>query len=675
MGLRDRVPPALVLLLLAPAVGELLSGSAPPREYFSPLSFALLTALYGCGALLVREAKIRWGKGVGSLLLLGASYGVVEEGVMTASWFNPAWPDLGALGVFGRWLGVNWVWAVELSIYHAVVSVAVPILLVELAYPGRRGESWLGGWWLRVVALTFSLDVILGLFLFIRVTGYTPHPAEMLFALAVAFLLSAAAYRLRRGWVAVLPFDNRSASQDDTYFVDGIHDDILTQLSKVSGMRVISRTSVEQFRDTKLPIKSIAEQLGVAQILEGGVQRAGDRVRVTVQLIDANTDAHLWAENYDRELTAANIFAIQSEVATAIAAALKATLTADEKARVEAVPTRNLEAWEAYQLGKQRIAKRTSAALADAERFFHKSIDLDPTFALAHVGLADALILQTQYSGKPSEGTLAEADRALSQALRLDPDLGEAWASSASIAKQRDQFDRAESQYRKAIELNSNYATAHQWLSGLLLWSGRIAEALGHAKEAVRLDPLSAIVNASLGDVLEGAGRFADAETYYRRAVAIDPAMAGGYARIGTLDAYALNRLAEAVPFVKSAETLDPGDPENAILRAAVLIDLGDVSEAIRLIEDVVHRWPDTSWIQSTTAPIHATAGNWKAAIQFARQALEIDPRDGNAVYLLAIADLKNGDVSMARRVTRRRIRICSHLSRPRLTDRITPVL
>ena len=183
----------------------------------------------------------------------------------------------------------------------------------------------------------------------------------------------------------MLPFDNRSKLEDDVFFVDGIYDDILTQLSKVSGMRVISRTSVEQFRGTKLPIKNIAEQLGVAQVLEGGVQRAGDRVRVTVQLIDANTDAHLWAENYDRELTAANIFAIQSEVATAtrtsggtvareltaanifaiqsevataIAAALKATLTADEKMRLSAIPTQNLEAWEAYQIGKQRMAAR-----------------------------------------------------------------------------------------------------------------------------------------------------------------------------------------------------------------------------------------------------------------------------------------------------------------------------
>ena len=139
--------------------------------------------------------------------------------------------------------------------------------------------------------------------------------------------------------IAVLPFENRSRESDDAFFVDGIHDDILTQLSKVSALRVISRTSVEQFRDTKLPMKAIADQLGVTKILEGGVQRAGDRVRINVQLIDAATDAHLWAENYDRELTAANIFAIQSEVAAAIAGALEGLADRRrEQARVECDP-------------------------------------------------------------------------------------------------------------------------------------------------------------------------------------------------------------------------------------------------------------------------------------------------------------------------------------------------
>jgi hypothetical protein len=200
VGIRDRIPPALVLLLLAPAIGELLSGSSPPAEYFTPFSLTILTALYGGGALLAREIKIRWRKGVGSLLLLGASYGVVEEGVMVASWFNPNWPDLGMMGVFGRWLGVNWVWAVDLTIYHAIVSITVPVLLVELAYPERRGEPWLGGKWFYAIATVFALDVLFGLFLFSRVTAYSPNPLHILLALIIASAFFIAAKRLRRGW-------------------------------------------------------------------------------------------------------------------------------------------------------------------------------------------------------------------------------------------------------------------------------------------------------------------------------------------------------------------------------------------------------------------------------------------------------------------------------------------
>jgi hypothetical protein len=200
VGIRDRIPPALVLLLLAPAIGELLSGSSPPAEYFTPFSLTILTALYGGGALLAREIKIRWRKGVGSLLLLGASYGVIEEGVMVASWFNPNWPDLGMMAIFGRWLGVNWVWAVDLTIYHALVSITVPILLVELAYPERRGEPWLKGKWLPTIAILFTLDVLFGLFLFNRVTEYTSNPLHILLALIIASTFFIVAKRPRRAW-------------------------------------------------------------------------------------------------------------------------------------------------------------------------------------------------------------------------------------------------------------------------------------------------------------------------------------------------------------------------------------------------------------------------------------------------------------------------------------------
>ena len=168
-------------------------------------------------------------------------------------------------------------------------------------------------------------------------------------------------------------------------------------------------------------------------ILEGGVQRAGDRVRINVQLIDAGTDAHLWAESYDRELTAANIFAIQSEVAAAIAGALKATLTAGEKARVNAVPTQNLEAWENYQLGRQRLAKRTSTGFTEAERYFRKAIELDPNFALAYSGLADSLAVSLDYTDAPRAATLERAQAAVDAALNLDPGLADAWASAGLI--------------------------------------------------------------------------------------------------------------------------------------------------------------------------------------------------------------------------------------------------
>ena len=361
--------------------------------------------------------------------------------------------------------------------------------------------------------------------------------------------------------MAVLPFENRSREADDAYFVDGIHDDILTQLSKVSALRVISRTSVERFRESKLSLQQIAQQLGVRSILEGGVQRAGDRVRINVQLIDATTDAHMWAETYDRELVAANIFAIQSELAAAIADALKASLTPSEQARAKRVPTQNLEAWEAYQLGRQRMAKRTSAALTDAEQFFRKATNLDPKFALAWTGLADTFYLQTLYAGRSPDAGLRDAEQAATKALELDPNLAEAWTSAAGIASERQQFDRSEEMFRRAIELNPNYALAHHWLSALLFQLGRWDEALQEARRVVVLDPLSAVANEQLGTAQEQLGRYQEAEASYRKTLTIDPLRPNGYWSLSFLNAYALNRFSVAVPLMEKAVELDPEGP------------------------------------------------------------------------------------------------------------------
>jgi len=216
--------------------------------------------------------------------------------------------------------------------------------------------------------------------------------------------------------IAVLPLANRSASEEDVFFVDGLHDVLLTQISKIGSIKTISRTSVMQYRDTNKTIPQIADELGVATIMEGGVQRAGDTIRINVELIDATTDEHLWAEIYDRQLTAASIFAIQSEIATAVAEALRATLSLDERQRLATIPTENLPALEAYFLGKQAIATRVTAKLAQAVDHFQRAIELDPNFALAYVGLADTYRLQANYAGFPRDEMNVKGQTAVDRA-------------------------------------------------------------------------------------------------------------------------------------------------------------------------------------------------------------------------------------------------------------------
>jgi hypothetical protein len=192
-----RLPPALGLFFLAPAIGELLSGSAPPPEFFHPFTLILLSALYGSGAILTRELALRWGKGWPSILLLGAAYGIVEEGLMVKSFFDPAWPDLGLLGVYGRWAGVNWVWSLFLTLYHAVFSIAIPIFLVEQMYPARRKESWIGERGFRGLAILLTLDVIFG---FALLTSFRPPAVPYLGACAAAAALFWAARRAPTEW-------------------------------------------------------------------------------------------------------------------------------------------------------------------------------------------------------------------------------------------------------------------------------------------------------------------------------------------------------------------------------------------------------------------------------------------------------------------------------------------
>ena len=228
--------------------------------------------------------------------------------------------------------------------------------------------------------------------------------------------------------VAVLPFVNRSPRDDDVYFVDGIHDDILTQLARIGSLVVTSRTSVEQFRGTKMSMKDIGAELGVRAILEGGVQRSGDRVRINVQLINAADDEHLWAETYVRELTAANIFGVQADIASAVAEALRAALLPEEEEALAATPTESMQAYDLYLLGRFHWRKRTKEAIDIARGHFENAIEQDPNYVLALSGLADSYTLLVEYGNMTGEDAYPLAQQAVDQAMAIDDSVSEVWA-------------------------------------------------------------------------------------------------------------------------------------------------------------------------------------------------------------------------------------------------------
>ena len=313
--------------------------------------------------------------------------------------------------------------------------------------------------------------------------------------------------------VAVLPFQNMSNDAANEPFTVGIHDDLLTQISRIASLKTISRTSVLQYRNTTKTIPEIARELGVATILEGGVQRAGDRVRINAQLIDADTDVHLWAATYDRELSASNIFAIQSEIAMAIANALQATLTDDEQQRLGNVPTESIAALERYFIGKQMLEERNADSLLGAINYFQQVIDLDPDFALAHSGLADAYMLLPEYKADIDPRDIqAKSEAAAAKAISLDPEIPEVLTSMGWNTLIHDyDWAGAEKLLRRAVEIESNNTGALHWLSHVISWQGRYNEALEVARKAVAVDPLSRLMQMNLAYILVDAGAYDEA--------------------------------------------------------------------------------------------------------------------------------------------------------------------
>jgi len=325
--------------------------------------------------------------------------------------------------------------------------------------------------------------------------------------------------------LAVLPFDNVSMDEANEPFTVGIHDDLLTQLSKIGALKVISRTSILRYKDTEKAIPEIAADLGVGHVVEGGVQRVGDNVRINVQLIAADSDEHLWADTYDREISAANIFAIQTEIATSIAHALQATLTQDDQHRLDSIPTDNLEALEAYFNGKRLADLRGAGHIEDAIREFERSVSLDPEFAMAYAGLGYAWLLLPEYSATADRKLTRDSSKAaISRALELDPDLSSAQAFMG-WSKMVHEYDwvTAERYLRRALELQPHNSDALHWLSHVLSWQGFHEEAIATARKAVEVDPFSPLMNMNLAYILMDDRRFEETDYYRELTLQLQP--------------------------------------------------------------------------------------------------------------------------------------------------------
>ena len=322
--------------------------------------------------------------------------------------------------------------------------------------------------------------------------------------------------------IAVLPFANLSRDPDNTYFAEGIQEEILTRLAKIADLKVISRTSTQHFKSSPDNLPQIAKQLGVANILEGSVQKVSDQVRVNVQLINATTDAHLWAESFDRKLT--DIFAVESDIATTIAETLQAKLTGSEKTAIAKRPTANTEAYELYLKGRFFWNKRTGADLRTAIEYFNQALGKDPGYALAYAGLADSYGLLNVYGAASPANSFPQAKAAAKKALELDDTLAEAHTSLALVLNDYDfDFEQSLKEFERAIQLNPNYATAHQWSARPLLALGQFDRAIAESKRAVELDPLSLVINTDLGTDYLVARRFDEAIAQLRKTIEMDP--------------------------------------------------------------------------------------------------------------------------------------------------------
>jgi TolB-like protein/DNA-binding winged helix-turn-helix (wHTH) protein/Flp pilus assembly protein TadD len=415
--------------------------------------------------------------------------------------------------------------------------------------------------------------------------------------------------------LAVLPLESLSSDPSQDYFADGMTDELISDLGRISALRVISRTSVMAYKRAHKPLPQIARELNVDAVVEGTVLRSGDQVRITAQLIEGSSDRHLWSQSYEGQLR--DTLALQNQVARAIADEIRINLNSQERAALKNVQVVNPEAYESYLKGRYFWNKRTADGLKVALAYFNQAIEEDPKYAQSYSGLADtyALLGDWQYAAMTAKEALPKAKAAAVKALELDSALGEAHNSLAFCLDGFDwDFPSADKEFRRAIELNPGYATAHHWYAWHLSLLGRNDEAIAEMKKAKNLDPLSLIINADLAELLVLAHSYDESIRQSRKTIEMDPNFALAHNQLA--QAYLqkhMNR--EAVAELETAAQLSGDSPTVIANLARAYTASGKRSEAARLLNDLKKRSNSSYSYAPEIAVIYVALGDQNQAM------------------------------------------------------------
>jgi serine/threonine-protein kinase len=470
-------------------------------------------------------------------------------------------------------------WAVRFVVLAIIIGFPIALILAwafELTPEGVKRtevadaahERSRGAVWIYVVAIGAALSV--GLF----VLGHYMAPNKQ-----------SGLAELPGKSLAVLPFANLSGNPENAYFAAGIQDEIITRLAKIGQLKVVSCLTTQRFKSAPDDLPAIARQLGVANVLQGSVQRTADAVRVNVQLVKAETDTHLWADTFDRKLT--DVFQIESDIAKTIAEKLQAKLTGSEERAISVKPTANVEAHQLYLKGRYIWNRRTAENLKKALNYFEEAAQKDPDYALAYVGIADACGLFPVYGAGAPQEYLPRAKGAAEKALALDDSLAEAHASMGLVHYCYFNGMESAKEFERAIELNPNYATAHHWYGRLtLVMLGQLDRAMAETKRAYELDPVSSIIHSDLGGVNVAARRYDEAIRQLRGTVEIDPDFFWAYRWLGMALELKGDTQAAIAEYKKAFELND--DPAGLAFIAHAEATMGHQDEARKLLIQLV---------------------------------------------------------------------------------------